>query len=82
MTFYFDEGNITVIKGKGAEKNELPVPFSIFRDKDPVIAINSIYEHVLVEFSVGYCPDNRKTLIAAQWGVICRLAAGDAPFFI
>ena len=54
MTFYYDEGNITVIKGKGAEKNELPVPFSIFRDKDPVIAINSIYEHVLVEFSVGY----------------------------
>ena len=54
MTFYFDEGNIIVIKGKGAEKNELPVPFSIFRDKDPAIAINSIYKHVLVEFSVGY----------------------------
>ena len=54
MTFYFDEGNITVIKGKGkgAEKNELPVPFSIFRDKDPVIAINSIYKYVLVEFLV------------------------------
>ena len=52
MTFYFDEGNITVIKGKGAEKNDLPVPFSIFRDKDPVIAINSIYKHVLVEFLV------------------------------
>ncbi|WP_448915606.1 hypothetical protein [Eubacterium ramulus] len=53
MTFYFDEGNITVIKGKGAEKNELPVPFSIFRDKDPVVAINCIYEHVLVEVTVG-----------------------------
>ena len=63
MTFYFDEGNITVIKGKGAEKNELPVPFSIFRDKDPVIAINSIYKHVLVEFSGSggrYCTGSSK----------------------
>lgn len=82
MTFHFDEGNITDIKGKGAEKNELPVPFSIFRDKDPVMTDNRNCEQMLSVLQWFQCPDNRKTLIAAQRSVICRLAAGDAPFFI
>lgn len=48
MTFYFDEGNITDIKGKGAEKNKLPVPFSIFRDKNPARTDNRNCEQLLV----------------------------------
>ena len=53
MTFYFDEGNITDIKGKGAEKNKLPVPFSIFRDKDPVRADGRICEQIVTCFYSG-----------------------------
>ena len=82
MTFHFDEGNITDIKGKGAEKNKLPVPFSIFRDKDPAMTDNRNCEQILPVFQWFQRPDNRKTLIATQRSVICRLAAGDAPFFI
>ena len=48
MTFHFDEGNITDIKGKGAEKNKLPVPFSIFRDKNPARTDNRNCEQLLV----------------------------------
>ena len=48
LTFHFDEGNITDIKGKGAEKNKLPVPFSIFRDKNLTRTDNRNCEQLLV----------------------------------